>query len=62
MIASLGINNKISTINIDNAYNMVNAFSLPEFDTLIDYCNKGLWAASSGLGTWVHCYLQNCQV
>ena len=34
MIASFEINKKISTIITDNAYNMVNAFSLPGFDTL----------------------------
>ena len=34
IIASFEINNKISTIITDNAYNMVNAFSLPGFDTL----------------------------
>ena len=34
MITSFEISNKISTIITDNAYNMVNAFSLHRFDTL----------------------------
>ena len=33
-IASFEISNKISAIITDNAYNMVNAFSLPGFDTI----------------------------